>query len=78
MKDTYNLYQDWAARYWVEKGTPANKLIIGLATYGRTYTLADANNNGMGAPAVGSGGNAGPFTATQGFLAYYEVCLWKT
>ena len=59
----------------MDKGTPPSKLIIGLATYGRTFELANPNNNGMGAPAIGSGGAAGQFTRAKGFLSYYEVTL---
>ena len=68
------LTQMWAANYWVSKGAPKEKLVIGMATYGRTFTLAAGNNVGIGAPAVGAG-TAGKFTRERGFLAYYEVRL---
>jgi chitinase len=48
-------------------------LIIGLATYGRHFQLANTNNYQPGDAAVGSGGTAGPYTREKGFLAYYEV-----
>ena len=48
--------------------------MIGLATYGRSFTLEDASNNGMGAPAKGAG-PAGTYTREAGFNSYYEVCL---
>jgi len=64
---------DWAAKYWVSNGAAKNKLIIGLATYGRCYTLQNANVNGLGAPARGPC-TAGAFTREAGFLAYYEIC----
>ena len=64
--------QDWAARYWRDNGTPADKLIIGLATYGRTFTLSNPSSNSMGAPARGAG-SAGQKTGEAGFMAYYEV-----
>ncbi|KAL4236351.1 Oviduct-specific glycoprotein [Mactra antiquata] len=64
---------DWAAKRWNLGGTPKEKLIIGLATYGRHFKLTDPFNHGMNAPTSGPG-TQGPFTAEQGFLAYYEVC----
>jgi chitinase len=60
---------------WQERGAPANKLIMGIGTYGRGWTLASAANAGVGAPAKGAS-TAGPFTAAAGFLAYYEVEDW--
>ena len=46
---------------------------MGLATYGRSYTLKNTGNTGLGAPASGTG-NMGTYTGEKGFLAYYEVC----
>ena len=55
-------------------GAESEKLLIGMPTYGRTYTLVDPNENGMRAPAVkDKGGDAGDFTQEAGILAYYEV-----
>ena len=51
---------------------PREKVTMGLATYGRTFELADPNQTGVGAPGKGPGA-AGPFTREPGFLAYYEV-----
>ena len=63
--------QDYAARYWVGKGCPKNKLVIGVPLYGRTFTLSTSDNS-LGAPVSGAG-VAGTFTREKGFLAYYEV-----
>lgn len=63
--------QDWAVKNWLAKGTPKEKLILGLATYGRSFTLS-SSDTGMGSPAKG-GGSAGSFTKEKGFLSYYEV-----
>ncbi|KAI0214238.1 Acidic mammalian chitinase [Lamellibrachia satsuma] len=68
---------EWAANYWVLKGCPKSKLIIGMPTYGRGFTLADPSNHGMGATAQG-GGTVGPYTGETGYLAYYEVNWLKT
>jgi len=71
--DDVFLNQAWAANYWFEGGCPKDKLVIGMATYGRGFTLADASNNGYGAPASGAC-PAGTWTREAGFLAYYEIC----
>nr|UBY12664.1 chitinase [Eisenia andrei] len=71
-RDTLNL--DWAAKYWVELGAPKEKLVIGLPTYGRCFTLADPAQNGLGAPVIGPCKN-GTYTREAGFLSYYEVCM---
>ena len=59
--------------YWRDQGAPTDKLNMGLAAYGRTFTLSSASSN-VGAPASGAG-TAGTYTGTAGFLAYYEVKL---
>ena len=46
---------------------------MGVPLYGRTFTLASPNNNGIGANAVGAGGSAGPYTRLIGTLGYNEV-----
>ncbi|XP_004392846.1 PREDICTED: chitotriosidase-1 isoform X3 [Odobenus rosmarus divergens] len=67
---------DSAVQLWLQRGTPANKLILGMPTYGRSFTLASPSDTGVGAPATGPG-TPGPFTKQGGLLAYYEVCSWK-
>ncbi|XP_010643347.1 chitotriosidase-1 isoform X2 [Fukomys damarensis] len=70
----YNV--DAAVQLWLQKGAPASKLILGMPTYGRSFTLASSVDSGVGAPATGPGA-PGPFTKGEGLLAYYEVCSWK-
>ncbi|XP_047609878.1 chitotriosidase-1 isoform X4 [Phacochoerus africanus] len=67
---------DSAVQQWLQKGTPANKLILGMPTYGRSFTLASSLDTGVGVPATGPGA-PGPFTKEGGLLAYFEVCSWK-
>ncbi|XP_046990556.1 probable chitinase 10 [Schistocerca americana] len=64
---------DFSAREWVKQGAPKEKLLIGMPTYGRSFTLVDTSKFDIGAPASG-GGAAGRYTAEAGFMAYYEVC----
>lgn len=66
-------FQDFAANYWHSLGLPKDKLIIGLATYGRTFTLS-SSQTGVGAPARGPG-SSGRYTSEAGFLSYYEVIV---
>uniref|UniRef100_A0A2K5P7G0 Chitotriosidase-1 n=1 Tax=Cercocebus atys TaxID=9531 RepID=A0A2K5P7G0_CERAT len=71
-----SLNVDAAVQMWLQKGTPASKLILGMPTYGRSFTLASPSDTRVGAPATGSG-TPGPFTKEGGILAHYEVCSWK-
>lgn len=47
---------------------------MGVPLYGQSFTLSDAQNNGLNAKAPGPG-QAGEHTKAAGFLAYYEVSL---
>lgn len=62
-----------ASEHWVKLGAPKHKLVIGMPTYGRSFTLSNAANNQVNAPASG-GGKAGAYSREGGFLTYYEVC----
>ncbi|KAK3893314.1 hypothetical protein Pcinc_002870 [Petrolisthes cinctipes] len=70
--DTTDLYAEFTASYWVAKGAPANKLVLGIPLYGRTYTLS-SGQTAPPAPASGPG-NAGTITQAAGFLSYMEIC----
>ena len=63
----------FAAQMWTRLGAPKNKLVIGMPTYGRSFTLADKSNYIVNSPTTG-GGTAGEFTRESGFLGYYEIC----
>eukprot|EP00727_Mastigamoeba_balamuthi_P002559 m51a1_g1230 putative chitotriosidase-1 (478) ;mRNA; r:527908-529341 len=72
------LTADHAVATYRSAGVPADKLVLGLATYGRTWTLKDPSQHGYGAP-VKAGedglapGAAGGCTQEAGFLAEYEI-----
>jgi hypothetical protein len=59
--------------YWIERGAPPEKIILGMGTYGRSFTLARQENNGLQAPAPQKG-MAGPYTREPGSLGYNEIC----
>lgn len=59
--------------YWLKAGLPKNKLIMGMGLYGRGFTLAKAENNGLYAPTTG-GIPQGPYTRQAGIWGYNEIC----
>ncbi|ELT89997.1 hypothetical protein CAPTEDRAFT_147126, partial [Capitella teleta] len=66
--------QAWTIDYWLNDArAPREKIIVGIATYGMSFTLADPSEHGLKAAAVG-GGKGGPYTKEKGILAYYEIC----
>ncbi|XP_071036118.1 probable chitinase 10 isoform X2 [Parasteatoda tepidariorum] len=67
------LCMEFGVKLWEKMGAPKEKIIVGLATYGRSFSLQSPDKNGMNVPTSG-GGKAGTFSREEGFLAYYEVC----
>ncbi|WOK94030.1 hypothetical protein Cni_G02732 [Canna indica] len=67
----YDPKSDLSASYgvtsWLAAGMPAQKVVIGMPLYGRTYNLTDSKNNTIGAPANGVGPGEG------GVLLYSKV-----
>jgi chitinase len=61
---------------YLAAGIPSDKIVLGMPTYGRSFTVVDpgrlASDNGYGKPFSGAG-PAGPGTQVPGVLAYYEV-----
>ena len=68
-------YIDFQVDYWLEKGTPSEKIIVGIPTYARTWKITSKNQVTGRPPVVAEGpGAEGPRTQTPGFLSYGEVC----
>jgi chitinase len=63
---------EYTLNYWIRGGADPGKVIMGIPLYGQSFTLENPSNNGLNAPAKGTG-SAGEFTRQAGFLAYYEV-----
>lgn len=57
---------------WIANGATTSKLLLGIAFYGHSFTLADNANTALGAPTTGPG-TAGPYTNQSGILDYLEV-----
>jgi len=72
--DAAKLTVDHAVRMWIAKGAAPEKIVMGMAAYGRSWTLAawDAGKTGLGLSAAGAG-LAGTYTREKGFLSYYEI-----
>ena len=67
----------WAVDFWLNKAhTPKEKLVVGIPTYGMSFTLEDRRSNGLNAKANG-GGAKGKYTGESGILSYYEVRFRK-
>lgn len=66
------LFQKESVEYVLYSNVPPDKLVLGVATYGRTFTLADPMSHGIGAKTKGPG-PPGDYTKEKGFLSYYEV-----
>ncbi|KFO55021.1 Acidic mammalian chitinase, partial [Corvus brachyrhynchos] len=68
---------EYAMNYWKSNGAPAEKLLVGFPTYGKSFTLQNPSDTSVGAPASGPG-PAGPYTREAGTLAYYEVWMFPS
>lgn len=66
--------QEYSVNALLALGAPANKVVLGVPFYGRSFTLSDPAQNGIGAPVKGAGA-AGAITKESGSLSYYEVRL---
>ncbi|XP_072745490.1 uncharacterized protein [Anoplolepis gracilipes] len=64
---------DYTINYLLEKGASPDKVILGIPTYGRSYTLFNQEATDLGSPADGPGVE-GEATREKGYLAYYEIC----
>lgn len=64
---------DFAVNYWIKKGAPAHKLVIGVPLYGRSWTLTGTQNY-PGSAATGPGKKS-KYVKEKGHMTYYECCL---
>ncbi|XP_051891032.1 acidic mammalian chitinase-like [Pristis pectinata] len=75
-KDEYghmkHLNVDFAVKYYRTKGSPGHKLLVGIPTYGRTFSLQTSDIT-IGAPVNGPGPKA-KYTNQDGIMGYFEIC----
>lgn len=64
---------NWSVNYWLAQGAAREKLMLGVGSYGRSFTLDRESENGINAPASQKG-RAGPYTREPGSLGYNEIC----
>lgn len=64
-----------AIQVWIDLGVERKKLNLGVATYAKTFTLADPNQRGIGAPTKGAG-KPGALSKHSGSLCYHELCQY--
>ncbi|XP_008558918.1 chitinase-3-like protein 2 isoform X2 [Microplitis demolitor] len=60
---------NYSAHYWISKGMPRDKIVIGIPTYGHSYQLDNTENHGIMAPARGFGR-----LGVDGFVFYPMIC----
>lgn len=64
---------DFTVKYLIKVGIDTTKLIMGIPTYGRSFTLKDSAKHGLNDLITGPG-KGGNYTQYPGILAFYEVC----
>ncbi|XP_034949462.1 uncharacterized protein Cht6 [Chelonus insularis] len=64
---------DYTISYLLKHDVSSDKIILGIPTYGRSYTLFNKDATEIGSPADGPG-EEGEATREKGYLAYYEIC----
>lgn len=68
----FTSFQDYSVKFYINEGADRNKIVLGIPTYGRSYTLLNEESTEIGAPTDGPGAQ-GEATREKGYLAYYEV-----
>lgn len=69
-------FQNASIEAWISNGAARNKILLGLAAYGRTFHLTNLNETDTGSPFNGPG-EPGRNTLEPGLLAYYEVSKYN-
>lgn len=62
---------NYTINMYIGKGLNRNKIVVGIPTYGHTFTLVNVKNPNVGSPASGFGSLGG-----LGFINYPDVCVY--
>ncbi|CAM1302379.1 Cht3 (predicted) [Pycnogonum litorale] len=74
--DNYpHLNINYTINYYLNAGVPASKLVVGIVSNGKSFTLTDPERNGLDEP-LNSDGRQGEFTKMPDVLAFYEICRY--
>lgn len=65
-------FQDYSIKFYLNEGADREKIVLGIPTYGRSFTLLNDEATEIGSPTDGPG-EQGDATREKGYLAYYEV-----
>lgn len=65
------LNMNYTVHMYMSKGLDANKIVVGIPTYGHSFTLVNSNNAVIGSPASSFGS-----LGALGFVSYPDVCLY--
>lgn len=63
---------DSSVNYWLKNGFPREKLLVGVESFARTYTLHENRINDLGSSILNYG-DTGSFTSLPGVISYFEV-----
>lgn len=69
------MFQAAGVEHWLARGADPSKMNLGLATYGRCFTMDEQRDTQLYAPTKGPG-KKGPYTRAPGFLGYNEVRIY--
>ncbi|KAJ8731056.1 hypothetical protein PYW08_002469 [Mythimna loreyi] len=62
---------NYTVHMYLDKGLDRNKIVVGIPTYGHTFTLYNINNHHVNSPASGFGS-----LGSLGFVNYPDVCAF--
>lgn len=69
---------EYQISYWLQHNCPANKIVLGMASYGRAWKLTADSATSGGAPVVpktDGGAEPGMQSQTRGLLSWPEICI---